>query len=80
MRILLDVYFNRGTKVTDQTFSVLGSGIRNMKHLTVLSLDFEYFLLVFGFRDMALFFTSLKNKKCKYDINLKVKPKSPGRA
>lgn len=58
MEIFLIFHFNRDTKVTDQTIHDLQKGIKNKKHLTVLSLDFEYFLFLFlGFPTFIYFTT-----------------------
>ncbi len=38
-----DVFLNRRTKVSDSILSALGAGLKDMKSLTNLSLDFEYF-------------------------------------
>ncbi len=38
-----DVFVNRGTKVSDQGLSVLGTGLKEQKSLTNLSLNFRYF-------------------------------------
>ncbi len=38
-----DVFLNRGTKVSDPSLSALGIGLKELKSLTNLSLNFEYF-------------------------------------
>ncbi len=38
-----NVCLNRGTKVSDQGLSALGIGLKELKSLTNLSLDFRYF-------------------------------------
>ncbi len=38
-----DVFINRYTQVSDPGISVLGTGLRELKSLTNLSLNLEYF-------------------------------------
>ncbi len=38
----IDVFVNRGTKVLDKGLSALGTGLKELKSLTNLSLNFEY--------------------------------------
>ncbi len=38
-----DVFLNSGTKVSDPGLSALGTGLKDLKSLTKLSLNFWYF-------------------------------------
>ncbi len=38
-----DVFLNRGTNVSDQGLSALATGLKDLKSMTNLSLNFEYF-------------------------------------
>ncbi len=38
-----DVFLNSGTKVSDPGLSTLGTGLKELKSLTILSLNFMYF-------------------------------------